>query len=332
MLYSAGTFFEEESIKNQSLRVMKTIAMLHNKHNIPYKEIAVLYRMSYLSRAVEDSLLTAGIPYKIVGGTPFYARKEVKDILSYARLLYNPFDFEAFKRAITVPKRGISDKTIDKIFQYARSHEEPMDFITAMNSMEFTGKAYEGVKEFNHILSEVVEDIDTSSASVVLNKIVSLTNYRKALEDGENQSKVEEKMANLVELIEISTCFDTIEDFLNDTSLNAEINEEETSDNDRVQLMTMHASKGLEYEAIIIIDANEGIIPHWKADTEKELEEERRLFYVAMTRAKKYLFITRTKVMLQNGKPVRAIPSRFVRDIDVKYIYDYYKKKKTRGN
>lgn len=318
-------YIEEENQDNEALRVLKTILFLVSKHKLEYKDIAILYRMSYLSRSIEEKLLKGNIPYHIIGGTPFYARKEVKDILCYARLIQNPYDFEAFKRVVNTPKRGIGETSIEKIFDYARTkYSRPIDFIQAVNEINtIKGKAKGGLEEFNTIIAELIDISETCDAMKFMSSIVEKTKYRDMLFDTETSSKAEDRLGNVIELIELASGFDTIEEFLQNTSLDSQINEEDDGDNNKISLQTMHSAKGLEYKAVIIIGANEGINPHWRAMDTKSLDEERRLFYVAMTRAMKYLFITRPKIVMQQGRLVRSTTSRFINEINKKYIQKF---------
>lgn len=283
-------FAEEKNPAEEANRIVKLIKMLTTKYSLKYRDIAILYRMSYISREIEQKLLTYGIPYEITGGVAFYARKEIKDILCYARLICNPFDFEAFKRAINTPKRGIGDKSIELIYEYARkNYSQPIGFIQACKEVKLKGTAKGGLENFNAIIDSILENYEDDSAQELLTRIITLTSYYSFLKDEYNQ-EAEERINNIKELLELSLTFESLEDLIQNTTLNS--NEESESSEDKVNLLTMHASKGLEYKAVIIAHAIEDITPHWKAKERSQLEEERRLFYVAMTRAKEYLFIT----------------------------------------
>jgi DNA helicase-2/ATP-dependent DNA helicase PcrA len=317
---SPVVFFEENNQSDEGMRVLKLVMLLKRKYELKYKDIAILYRMSYLSRQVEEAFLKNAIPYQIIGGTPFYSRKEVKDILCYARFMVNPYDYQAFKRVINTPKRGIGEKSLEKIFNYARTeYVEPITFIQACEEIELKGKAGKGLKEFNNVVIELQENMMTDSAPDFLCRIIELIDYTKMIEEADELGKSEERLENLMELISIASVFDSLDEFLQNIVLDPKSEDDEDSDN-KVQMLTMHSSKGLEYKAVIIIGSNEGTCPHWRAQTEKEVEEERRLFYVAMTRAEKYLFLTRSKIVIQNGSATRTIQSRFIKEIDRKYI------------
>lgn len=319
-------FFAEENQAMEGVRVQKLIQLLTNsKYGLKYKDIAILYRMSYLSRAMEDQLLRASIPYRIVGGTPFYARKEVKDILCFARLAYNPFDFEAFKRVVNIPKRGIGEATIEKIFEHARNVlSRPISFVQACKTLEIKGKAGKGLADFVKVMDKLIQCYETDSAGEFVRRIIDMTGYDSyILEEETAATKAEERLANMEELVSLAASFDSLEEFLQSTSLDSQIDEEGEEDDNKVNMQTLHSSKGLEYKAVIIIGCNETITPHWKAMDPKSLEEERRLFYVGMTRAEKYLFLTRPKVVMKMNRPERMGESRFIRDIDPSLIERY---------
>jgi DNA helicase-2/ATP-dependent DNA helicase PcrA len=317
-------FIEEENQSDEALRVMRTVLFLCNKYHLQYKDIAILYRMSYLSRAVEEKLLRGNIPYCIIGGTPFYARKEIKDLLCYMRIVQNPYDFEAFKRVINVPKRGIGETSVEQIYEYAKkTYSQPISYLQAAKEIELKGKAKIGLQSFNYIMDNLVDHSETDNAMKFVSRIISETGYTDMLYASESTEKAEDKLANVIELTELASGYDNIESFLQDTSLDSQVDEGSYEDDNRVRLQTMHSAKGLEYKAVIIIEANEGVNPHWKALDPKELDEERRLFYVAMTRAMKYLFILRPKIVTQQGQLVRSTVSRFIKEIDKKYIQKY---------
>lgn len=317
-------FFEESSQEAEASRVQMLVKMLTSRYGLKYSDIAVLYRMSYLSRAIEQSLLQASIPYRIVGGTPFYARKEVKDILCYARLVYNPMDYEAFKRVINVPKRGLGETSVDKIFHYARTqYSQPISFVRAAAEIELKGAAKNGLAKFNRIMAELMNHAETDDAAEFITRIVQETDYVQMVLDDESEStKAEDRLGNLQELANIAATFDTLEDFLQSMSLDSQINEDVEDDN-KLNLQTQHSSKGLEYKAVIMIGCNESISPHFKAMTPEDMEEERRLFYVGMTRAEKYLFMTRARYMMMRGQTQRMIESRFINEIDPDYLERY---------
>lgn len=311
-------YYEEYNQRTEAMRVAGLIKALNKKLNLSYKDMAILYRMTHQSRNLEEHLLKEGIPYKIVGGLPFYGRKEIKDVLSYIRFVINPYDFEAFKRLVGAPKRGIGDSTLEKILNFSRTkYSKPIDLYRACNEIKIKGKATaKHVSDLAGQLKVLFDNIDLCPSDFI-KLVLSTTKYDEYVNEETNKEARIDRMSNLIELQTIAAEFDNIEEFLQNTSLDSQINDEDT---ECISLMTMHASKGLEYEVVIIVDAYEGINPHFKATTKQEIEEERRLFYVAMTRAKNYLFFVRPKHVVQYGRPCSTKESRFIREIDSKYI------------
>lgn len=283
--------------------------------------------MSYLSRSIEEYLLRNGIKYTIIGGAPFYARKEIKDVLAYVRFLVNPSDQQAFLRIINTPKRKLGEKALEQVFDCFNklNHvniESSNALIQACNDVQLKGVAKKGMENFVATITHLSNFIDANGSSPrqVIEEIVRITKYTDYLMESEKE-KAEEKIANVVELAEIASSYSSLEDFIANMVLNnAETDTTEDAEEDKVKLLTMHSSKGLEFPIVIIAGANEGIVPHHKADTVESIDEERRLFYVAMTRAMKGLFITRSKVMPMNGVPYHCKSSRFVNEIDSEYV------------
>ena len=294
------------------------IKLLQGK-GLKYEDIAILYRTGYQSRGMEQKLIESSIPYKIYGGVPFYSRMEIADILSFIKFLLNKKDFTAFERSISIPKRGIGDKTIQKIETFAR--EEYLDsgktLFDALYKAPVKGKAKKGLDEYINFMEKLEELKLQLPPAQFIESIIRELDYTKYLEstiDGD----ITDRLENLVELVNVASQFTQIEDLLEQASLYA-IDEDNNEKRNAIQMMTMHSSKGLEFKAVIIIGAVEGTNPHFKADTAKEIEEERRLFYVACTRAKDYLFISSPLSTMQRGLTKRQIPSRFIDEIDNRY-------------
>ena len=284
-----------------------------------YKDIAILYRMSYLSRNLENKLVSNHIPYDIIGGCPFYSRMEIKDLIAYARVLSNPKDLVSLERILNVPKRGIGCKSIETILKacHDKQYYDTMGLIEVLKSIDLKGKAAKGILNLCSILKQALLFIN-DSADEVIDKIVNLTQYFSYLMKNENNKEiVEERISNVVELINTASSYNSIDDFLNNI---VGSNDEDEKEKNKVNLMTMHASKGLEFPVVIICDANQNIVPHKKAIEMGNIEEERRLFYVAMTRAKEFLFIVRPEISFAKGCPVFNRESQFIKEIDTKYI------------
>lgn len=306
--------------EEENKKVYKLIELLNKHYGVPYNEIAILYRMSYMSRRIEETLLKMGVPYEVISGLPFYNRKEIKDIMSFVRIISNPLDFQALIRCINIPKRGIGEATINKIKVFAETND--INYIDACREINLTGKAGLGIKEFLSHYDKLSIDMDNLYPVELIDSIIQTINYQKYLEDTEKPKDVDTKKENLKELCNIASHFDTLDEFIQNIALNSSSDENEET-RDSVKLLTMHASKGLEWKAVLIIEANEGINPHWKADSLASLEEERRLFYVAMTRAKEYLFITRPYLVAERGRCATKSESRFIDEINEEFIAKY---------
>lgn len=287
--------------------------------------------MSSLSRTVEKVLFSNNIPYEITGGCAFFERIEVKDILAYLRFIYNPADLVALERIINVPKRGIGEKTLEKILKSCQSLAEHGTIgLDALKEIKLgNGTRSAGLKNFISVI-EQLKEFKQAGCSVVdiISHIMRLTNYNDylmAIEDN-NENKVNDRLANIEELQEVASKHPELEDFLNSVSLyeqdtiQNEIDNEKDESKDRVSLMTMHASKGLEFPVIIIIGANQTIIPHKLSIKENNIDEERRLFYVAMTRAKEELFITRAKTGFSNYGLINYSPTQFINEINPAFL------------
>lgn len=327
-------YYELPDTTSEALQAVKIIMALIRKKPKPGEkqikagDIAILYRMSYLSRAVEEQLLRNGIKYTVVGGCPFYARKEVKDIMSYLRFIYNPKDLQAFKRIINTPKRGIGEKGLEQLFDcqndpsYANIDEDDL-LMQACKDVKLKGAAKKGIDKFVATIEHLKEFIITNEAtpSRAIKEIVNVLRYNDYLVETEKKD-AEEKIANVAELAEIASQYETLEDFVCNMALNNVQTDDEDGEAEEpgVQMLTMHSSKGLEFPVVIILGSNEGIIPHHRADTVSSVDEERRLWYVAMTRAKEYLFLLRSKMMPMNGIPNYCKESRFVQEIASEYI------------
>ena len=309
--------------EDEAQKAVNYIKFAHEKRNVPYSEIAVLYRMTYLSRNMEQALMKARIPYILIGGTPFFCRAEILDILSYLKLIINDRDITAFKRSVAIPKRGIGDKSLDAIDEFARTYpgrELSVREAISHKELKLRGKADKAIKEYAAFLDEIEAKYLELSPSELITWLVTELNYVDYLKEHyKDDSEVQTRVENLMELVNVASEYDNIEDLL----IQASLYREDLDDNtDAVQLLTMHKSKGKEYKAVIVIGCAEGISPHHKSLAEpKQMEEERRLMYVAMTRAKDYLFMTYPSSVKMQGMDTYASPSRFLKEIDSRYVY-----------
>ena len=275
-----------------------------------YKDIAILYRTNAQSRVFEQELLKQNLPFRIIGSFYFYSRKEIKDLLAYLRLIHNSDDDISLMRCINTPKRGIGPKTISEIEESATFYN------TSMFEAIKDGKAL----EFKKIILELKEDLNNCSLTEFIEKVLDKTGMRKALKE-EKSLEADIRLENLEEFKSVTKNFEervgviSLEEFLLEVSLVSDI-EEYKDDPNRVTLMTVHAVKGLEFPYVFIAGLEEGIFPHKNSYSPDELEEERRLMYVAITRAMKKLWITSAKKRMIYGQESPSILSRFVKEIN----------------
>ena len=295
------------------------IKLLQGK-GLRYDDIAILYRTSYQSRGMEQKFIESNIPYKIYGGVPFYSRMEIADVLSYVKFIVNKKDFSAFERSITIPKRGIGAKSLEKIGDFARENylNDGKTLWDALENAPIKGKAKKGLDGYLSLIKELEQMKLDLPPATFLEELIKKIDYVKYLQDTIDDD-ITDRVENLVELVNVASQFTQIEDLLEQASLYAIDDEEDDEKKNAIQMMTMHSSKGLEFKAVIIIGAVEGTNPHFKAETAKEKEEERRLFYVAMTRAKDYLFISSPTSTVVRGMIKKQKPSRFIDEIDDRY-------------
>ena len=305
-----------ENEKEEASFVVDKIKELINS-GVKEEDIAVLYRTNAQSRVIEEEMLKKNIKYRIVGSFYFYNRKEIKDLLCYLRLINNHKDDVSFLRVINTPKRGIGEKTIDNLTNNAT--EEGISLYEAINS----GKEL----EFKKLIEELTKESENLSLTELIDNILEKSGMKKEY----SSSKLLEdeiRLENLNEFKSITKSYEeeygsaTLSDFLDEISLVSDMSEHQEG-NDRVSLMTVHSVKGLEFDYVFIVGMEEGIFPHYNAINyggNAEIEEERRLCYVAITRAKKDLTITSAKSRMLFGNTTRNMPSRFIEEIDKKYL------------
>ena len=289
-------------------------------------DFVVLYRTHAQSRAIEEALIKRGFPYQIIGGIKFYERREIKDILSYLRLINNPSDIISFSRAVNIPTRGIGDKTVEKIsFANKPGHSliETADSLTETLSSDTKQKR--GLAAFSKLIAALSEKAKKEKLTALIKSVIDQTNYEDYLKTIYAPSRDEfetadERIENLKELLTVAKKYDaTKEDglasFLEEITLLQNI-EKLRDGNERITLMTVHSSKGLEFPVVFIAGMEEGLFPHNRTLFEpKELEEERRLCYVAVTRAKEQLIVTYSKYRRIFGTMEANLPSRFIGEI-----------------
>lgn len=319
--------FEEGAV------VAEYIKDLKESENYLYQQIAVLYRTNAQSRVLEDQLRKSLIPYRIYGGLSFYQRKEIKDVIAYCRLVCNPSDEEALKRIINTPARGIGDTTVNKVLECALLHGvtawEVMGDILKYNLQVNAGTATKLTKfrEMIRVFAEQREVLDAYQLVDTIIKttgIISDTYTDNSPESMSRRENVQELLNAIHEFCEIKTNNNEpslLVDFLAEVSLLTDQDTDKNADEDKVTMMTVHAAKGLEFKVVFVVGMEEELFPStFATDSARELEEERRLFYVAITRAEERCFITYAKSRFKNGQVNFANPSRFIKDIDPAYL------------
>lgn len=303
--------------------------------NYDYADFAILYRTNAQSRILEEALRKRGIPYKIYGGLSFYQRKEVKDVISYLRLIVNPHDEEAFKRVLNYPARGIGDTTLNKLIVAATDHNvslwtvlnDPIGYALPVNN----GTAKK-LSDFRELISGFIErnvklSAEEIAAAVVKESgIVSVLFQDRSVEGISKQENLQELLKGIAEFCEIrreeGAEHVSLADFLSEVSLLTDQDNDKEEQANKVTMMTVHAAKGLEFRNVFVVGLEEDLFPSaMSKDNPRAVEEERRLFYVAITRAEENCVLTYAKSRYRNGQSAMCSPSRFLRDIDTKYIY-----------
>ncbi|MBU2996407.1 UvrD-helicase domain-containing protein [Cellulophaga baltica] len=303
------------------------------QNQMPNGDFAVLYRTNSQSRAIEDALRKRDIPYRIYGGLSFYQRKEIKDVLAYLRLVINPKDEEALKRVINFPARGIGQSTMDKLTvaanHYGRSIFEVIQNLDKIN-LKINNGTKNKLRDFTNMIKSFQIMNETTDAFAlsehVAKKTGILLEFKKdgTPEGIARMDNIEELLNGIKDFVEgqleVADARGSIDEFLEDVALATDL-DNDTGDDDRVALMTIHLAKGLEFPHVYIVGMEEDLFPSGMSmNTRSELEEERRLFYVALTRAEKQAYLTYTQNRYRWGKLIDAEPSRFIEEIDEKYV------------
>ena len=323
-VYSASNEYDEGTY------IAQQIEHLRREEYYKYSDFAILYRMNTQSRAIEEILRRESIPYKIIGGLKFYERKEIKDIISYLRLIQNPSDNLSLKRIINEPKRGIGKTSLDKIEELSNNTGVPMYEIIKNAEQYGLNRVFLNSREFVNAIEELRTKKDDIKISDLIKETLKKSGYTQALEN-ENTIEAENRIENLDEFLTVAIEFEDesadnkLSDFLEGITLSSDIdNMEETEET--VTLMTLHSAKGLEFPVVFLVGMEEGIFPGYKSIGEpKELEEERRLCYVGITRAKEYLFLTCSKQRTIFGSTSCNQVSRFLREIPSDLLDGYDK-------
>lgn len=311
--------------------VVRKIRNLVAKHNLRYQEIAVLYRTNAQSRSLEDALRKQNVPYRIYGGTSFYQRKEIKDVIAYFRLIVNPYDEEALKRIINYPNRKIGDTTLNKVMLAAAAHDlSPWEILMHPDFVDVNNPTKERLKSFADMILSLREMAFTQDAHSVGLAVVEKSGIKDDIfhgrepEDLSRQENLQEMMDGMASFVQDRVETDggyMLTHYLSEVSLLTDMDEDDTEGDNKVTLMTVHAAKGLEFEAVLVVGLEEELFPsQMSMDSPRQIEEERRLFYVAMTRAKQHLILTYAKRRMKYGITSDCEPSRFLKNIDNRYL------------
>ena len=319
------------SDREEAMIVTQDIKRLKAKDHSNWSDFAILYRTNSQSRSFEEQMRKDGIPYRIYGGLSFYQRKEIKDVIAYFRLIANPNDEEAFKRIINYPARGIGDTTVGKIIQTAQKYgvslwqviKEPVLF-----PMDVSKGTMTKLQNFRLLIESWIERIQTEDAYTLGHDVIMNSGISKEIYSGRNpedlsrQENLEEFLSGMQDFVESRREEDMgdeiyLPDFLQEVALLTDLDSDDGDSNDKVVLMTIHAAKGLEFPTVFVVGLEENIFPSpMCTNSMRELEEERRLLYVAITRAEKHCILTCAQNRFRYGRMEYDTPSRFIRDID----------------
>ncbi|MDE6583910.1 MAG: UvrD-helicase domain-containing protein, partial [Anaeroplasmataceae bacterium] len=326
-------YYEAVSGKSEAMFVVDKIKEFHLAGD-SYSDFVILYRTNYISRVFEDVLIKNKIPYRIYGGLSFFARKEIKDILAYLRIIIHPEDNFSFLRIVNEPKRKIGASLLEKLHSHAV--EENCSLFDCIPTFEGKGAGYNALKDFHKMIISIKEQINNIPLMKLIDIILEETGYKAmlALEDPEH-----ERLENVYELKNVlketdttvdGDNFDKLESLLNDLSLRTD--EEEKDERDSVILSTYHQVKGLEFKTVFMVAMEEGIFPSSFHSDDLDIEEERRICYVGITRAKERLYVTNAKSRMLYGHMEMESLSRFVKEMGTEYLKnisaDFYKKAK----
>ena len=321
------TLIESYNAEEEAQSVVNEIEKLISQEQISLKDCAVMYRVNAQSRILEETFLRYGVPYKLVGGTRFYQRREVKDIIAYLRLIHNPQDNVSLSRIMNVPSRGVGQRTLSQLQSWAKAHDASLfealkqvghDVIASGAKQSLPPRITQALAGFDALMAGLIAQSRELSLSGLLDEILEHTRYREYVLDKEGG---EERWENVMELKSVASDYDELDPeealaaFLEKVSLVSDIDELDEKA-DAVTLITLHQAKGLEFPAVFIVGLEEGILPHRRSfDDPAEMEEERRLCYVGITRAKKRLHLLRSYRRSLFGGSTANPPSRFLQDI-----------------
>ena len=301
---------------DESQWVAHQISHLHDDGHHRWGDVAVFYRTNAQSRVLEDQLMRSGIPYKVIGGTRFYDRREVKDALAYLKSVANPHDEVSIKRVLNVPKRGVGDSTVARLDVWANGHGLPfVDALRRSDDAGVSGRAVRGIESFLELLDGLTADLEQGAGpGPLLTSALERSGYVAELES-EHSIEAESRVENLAELVGAANDFETVDEFLEQVGLVADTDELDDDDSS-VVLMTLHSAKGLEFPVVFLVGLEDGVFPHLRSIGEPDqLEEERRLAYVGITRARERLYLSHAWSRTLYGSTQYNPPSRFLDEI-----------------
>jgi DNA helicase-2/ATP-dependent DNA helicase PcrA len=308
--------YRAEDERDEAQFVASELLKIAAERSMALAEIAVFYRTNAQSRVLEEELMRRSIPYQVVGGTRFYDRKEIKDMLAYLRVLMNPHDAISMLRIVNVPKRGIGQTSVQKLQAYAQvMHLSLRDALSHALDAGVSGKALKGAEHLYKLLESLTMALqETLMPSEFVALVAEKSGYLAELK-AEGTHEAEGRRENVEELIGVANEYESVQDFLNTVSLVADTDEMRDAE-DKVTLMTLHSAKGLEFRCVFVVGMEEGIFPHSRSlDDPRELEEERRLCYVGITRARESLYLTHAWMRTLWGRMSENLPSRFLSEI-----------------
>ena len=311
--------------------------VIYNRHEIshePYGDMAILFRTNAQSRVLEEKLMRYAIPYTMVGGTKFYDRKEIKDVLAYLRLLYNPEDSLSLTRIINVPKRNIGATTMEHVAAYAEGQGISLfEALSSTDEIPVTKRAKASLENFAAMIFDLLNDIEGKDVLSLIETVIKQTGYGDMLDkEAEHDPQGESRKENVGEFLSVAKDYmdsnpdGNLQDFLENVALVSDVDDFESSDS-KVTLMTLHAAKGLEFPVVFLTGLDEGLFPHSRTLLDpSQVEEERRLAYVGITRAERQLYVTNAITRTMYGRISAYMPSRFLAEIPPQLMEDYHRK------
>lgn len=311
--------------------------VIYNRHEIshePYGDMAILFRTNAQSRVLEEKLMRYAIPYTMVGGTKFYDRKEIKDVLAYLRLLYNPEDSLSLTRIINVPKRNIGATTMEHVAAYAEAQGISLfEALSSTDEIPVTKRARASLENFAAMIFDLLNDIEGKDVLSLIETVIKQTGYGDMLDkEAEHDPQGESRKENVGEFLSVAKDYmdsnpeGNLQGFLENVALVSDVDDFESSDS-KVTLMTLHAAKGLEFPVVFLTGLDEGLFPHSRTLMDPaQVEEERRLAYVGITRAERQLYVTNAVTRTMYGRISAYMPSRFLAEIPPQFMEDYHRK------